>query len=445
MPPWRPPPSAPSPAPVVPVGKRCYFPAIAGVHVMRSIVLSVALLAPTLTSPSQVRADADDLRIMAEPIGYTAVLDAFDEDDPFDVDVHVGYRRATVEATIQRESATSGGRSSVDFVDLGTSLRVVKQMTFGVDVGLYRDLMLTLRLPFILSDERTIDWLRVSRSANDSFTPLFGTATQFKAKPRFGVPGLDIGLRWGVTNQYRSPGWPTWVLLAETHYVTGEVLRACADGDDCEAGISPGASELELGSRWSYRSRYLEPYLGIAYVWPIVTSGEALHGPNGGRASSGSPPEEGELTVGMAVVPWEDRRRFQRFVVDLRSFVSHRTAGREASPMFDALGTSELLGNRSTGLSDVEARVRGGIDLGLVMRAARYVRFRVSVALSQSTPYLITTAPGCDGTIVLDPMDSSMGSCGGAPFVPVIELPGGRFRVDGELTTDLRATASGQF
>lgn len=412
---------------------------------MRSIVLSVAMLAPILVVASAVRADASDLSIMAEPVGYTSVVDAFDEDDPFDFDVHVRYGRTTVESTIQREVATSGGRSSVDFTDLGTSVQVVKQLTFGLDLGVYRDLMLTLGVPFVLSDTRTIEWRRDASASSDNFAQLLGGATSFASKARFGVPGLDLGIHWGVTNQYRLRGWPTWVLLGRTHIATGDVMRPCAKVDDCEPGITAGASNIELGSRWSYRRRYIEPYFGLAYIWPIVTSGETLHGKNAGRASSASPPQEGQLTVGMAIVPWEDRRRFQRFTIDLRSFVSHRTSGREASPMFDALGTSALLGERFTGLSDVEARVRGGIDLGLVMRAARYVRFRASVALSQSTPYLITTAPRCEGEIVVDPVDSSMGSCGGEPLVPIIELPGGRFRVDGELTTALRATASGQF
>lgn len=412
---------------------------------MRSTVFSVAMLAPILLVSSAARADADDLRIMAEPTTYTDVLDAFDDDDPFDFDVHVEYRRTSTASNIEREAATDSGRSSGDFTRVGESLRVVKQLRLGIDVGVFRDAMLSLGIPFVLSDEQSVEWTPLQRSDTDTATSLFGASGVFQSKPRSGVPGLDLGARIALTNQYRMRGWPTWVVLLESHIVTGDVIAPCAQATDCKAGITEGASDLKLGSRWSYRTRYVEPYFGLSYLWPFVTSGEELHGPNAGRAKSGAPPEEGELTLGVAIVPWEDRRRFQRFSVDLRGTVARRGAGREASPLFDALGTSDLLGDRFTGLSDVESRLRGGVEISLEMRAARYVRFRVSMGLAQSTPYLITTVPGCNGDIEIDPADSSIGSCDGVPFVPVIELPGNRFRVEGALTTDLRATASGHF
>ena len=52
---------------------------------------------------------------MSEPIGYTQVADAFDEGDPIDVNVHLGFLRESQSSTVRREvvDASSGdGRSS---------------------------------------------------------------------------------------------------------------------------------------------------------------------------------------------------------------------------------------------------------------------------------------------------------------------------------------------
>src|SRR5690606_23237230 len=108
------------------------------------------------------------------------------------------------------------------------------------------------------------------------------------------------------------------------------------------------------------------------------------------------PPIQGRLTAGMAIVPWEDRQQWQRFTIDLRFTGDYISEGRDFSPLFDALGTSQNpyltrpncggvdpsggcgpdLGLQEvtfTGLTDTQAHVRIGGQLMLEMQAARYV------------------------------------------------------------------------
>lgn len=386
---------------------------------------------------------------MLEPIQYTNVLDAFQDGAAFEFATHVGYRLRSESARIEREEPTVSGRPASDFVHVADSSRSVKELVFGLDLGLYRDLMLSVRVPFVLSDTRKLEWTAAAATAGgaglDALGMVLPVSEDFESKARFGFPGLELGMAWGVTNQHRSPHLPTWVLLAEAQLATGAVQRPCQTGTDCEAGITSGTSRLRLESRLSYRYRHAEPYMGLAYVHPYVAApGESLYAKSDTRPDAGAPPRELGVTTGVGIVPWEDRRRFQRITLDLRATATYVGAGRGISPLFDVLGTAPMLSEHITGLTDVEAHARLGMQAAIALRAARYVRFRVALQIDQSTPYLITGAPYCKGEIVVDSGGGS-GTCGGQPFLPLLDLPGQRFRAASTLSVGVFATAQGQF
>jgi len=46
------------------------------------------------------------LRLMREPHSYVDVVDAFDDDDPFDINITLGFRHVREWGTIQRERGT---------------------------------------------------------------------------------------------------------------------------------------------------------------------------------------------------------------------------------------------------------------------------------------------------------------------------------------------------
>lgn len=410
-----------------------------------------AVLALLLSWPCGAIADAPAPRIMGEPTEYTNVLDAFEGDALFDFAAHLSYRLRSESARIRREQPSISGRASSDFVHLADSQRDVKELIFGLDLGIYRDLMLSVRVPFVLSDERTLSWVRgrgegdAQSGALQGVAGLFPTEEDFESKSRFGFPGLDLGLRWGVTNQFTSPRWPTWVLLADLQLATGAVQRPCQAGADCEAGITPGTSRLRFESRFSYRYRHAEPYLGVAYTHPYVAApGEALYAASEVRPNAGSPPKQVGLTTGIAVIPWEDRRRFQRITLDLRGHARYVGAGRGASPLFDVLGTAPATAGRISGLTELQPHAQVGLDAAVLLRAAQYVRFRAAVEVAYNSPYLVTGAPYCDGALSVEPGGTS-GTCGGAAFLPLIDLPGQRFQVEDELSLGIFATALGQF
>jgi len=423
--------------------------------------------------------------LMSEPIGYTDVADAFEEGDLLDVNVHLGFRRSAASGTIAREvidESSEDGRSRRHFIDVAEHEHVRNELVFQLDVGIYHDLMLFLRMPVVLGDERelsapngdscgpgnVIDGCRaLEESVDGSTLPLFDLSRTLPSGQRSGLPSVDLGIAWGVINQYRQRHLATWVLLLETSIDTGEVMHACI-GSDCEAGVSTGTAKLKLESRWSYRYRYVEPFAGIAHTLQWVTGGEKLYEPAGELAGAvdPAPPSRSDATLGVAIIPWEDRGRFQRFEVDFKGQASLISSGRDASPLFDALGDSanphltapnydRLMSDPAhvevdfNGLTNVEAHAELAFDAELVMRAARYVRFSLGMGFAYVTPHLITGAAACNTAVEPGLNDPRVGDCEAGIlnplYRPAIDAPGRRFRLDGEMLFRLLASATGQF
>jgi hypothetical protein len=93
------------------------------------------------------------------------------------------------------------------------------------------------------------------------------------------------------------------------------------------------------------------------------------------------------------------------------------------------------------GLTQVDAFARLRAELALSAQAAQYVQFRMGVSLMHMTPHLLTGAPACES--------EAAGPCTGGRTNPlyraVIDLPGQRFMLLGNLSYDLFASATGQF
>jgi hypothetical protein len=422
--------------------------------------------------------------LMSEPIGYTAVADAFDEGDLLDANVHLAFRRSVASGTIQREvidESSEDGRSSRHFVDVAEHEHDRNELVFQLELGLYHDLMLFVRMPVVLGDQRELTPADEPCTAGNaspgcrallepapdggSDIPLFDLSRTLRSGRRSGLPSVDLGIAWGVINQYRESHLATWVLLLESSIDTGQVVHACV-GSGCEPGISSGTAKLRLESRWSYRYRYLEPFAGIAHTLQVITGGEKLYNPSGDLAGAvdPDPPSRTDATLGVAIIPWEDRGRFQRFEIDLKGSAGLISSGRDVSPLFDALGDSanahleadnfERLEPDAqvvpfTGPTSVQSHASLSLDAELVMQAARYVRFALGLGFAYATPHLITGAPACNDAVEAGSPDTRMGSCGPGIFNPqhrpAIDAPGRRFRLDGELTVRLLAAAVGQF
>lgn len=472
---------------------------------MRKVLIFFALVA-VLGGTQRAHADDDDLRLMRQPNSYVDVIDAFDDEDPFDLNISAEFHRSFTQGTIEREAfgafSPATGRDSREFMEIADYEHLRNELEIRLDIGLFRDFAVYARLPIVLSDTQKLltpsgtnpDGTPISRDAiNANLTlnepgagdvPIF--SVPFVSPERSGLDYLAVGLAIGIFNQNRTRELPTWILLAEGQFGIGDTMQACnpaiATGpgscSDVNEGVSRGTHGLKLETRLSRRYRYAEPYSGLSMQieWPGTASNRFLPSGDLSGFMNTRPPILGEFTAGMAIVPWEHRGRWQRFTVDFRFHAQYISEGREYSPLFDALGSSQsgyftqsncegiprngtdcndaAMGGlrlvEFTGLTDVEAHGNVGGRIAIEMQAAQYVRFAFGVDVSHTTSHLLTFADACNPNV--DPQgadDPRAGRCRGGIINPhhriAVDLPGNRFRLDGATTLDIFASATAQF
>ena len=201
-------------------------------------MLFVALLIGVIL-PSTTAAQQEPMRLMDEPATFTDVADALDDDDPFDLNLSVGYSRRVERSTITRESSGTT-------VDIAGYERELQRLDFGLEIGLFRDVSLYARMPFVLSDDRrltppdgrartdveqdlchvdplagTAEDCSVPETLNDS-SFLFRVPTA--STTRSGIEYIAAGLNFGLMNQSRDPHLATWVLSVEGRFGVGDPL-----------------------------------------------------------------------------------------------------------------------------------------------------------------------------------------------------------------------------
>ncbi|MBI4705651.1 MAG: hypothetical protein HY744_31555 [Deltaproteobacteria bacterium] len=327
-------------------------------------------------------------RVMMEPGEVVEVVDSFDDDDPFDISISLGFQYTAKEARILRESSlnqpglTTGGYTA-STMNVAEYAEQISRLVPGLDLGLYKDFAFHFRVPIVLSSARRLDAL----GGNEGLLPfvLAGApgetlfALPFVSPERSGPEYLAMGLNLDIFNQARDHTKPTWLLGAEVRLGVGEPLHPCnsappagqvecADPGDVNrngesdindpslkgaggpleaaslkergAGYTRGMVGLEAHTLMSKRIKYVEPYGGFAalFDFPLLNADYDITDVQGALVNA--PPIVGTVTVGMMVHPWENREKFGRLTFNLRFDGEYHSAGRDGSELFDALGSS---------------------------------------------------------------------------------------------------------
>ncbi len=467
--------------------------------------LASAALANVASPLREARADepvsAKEPRLLEETGENTTVIDAFDKNDPFDANLLLTFRQQWKSANIRREtSLNQGNLSSGGFVSRNENVATYSQSTstleLGGDIGIFRDLALSLRLPIVLSDSRELGDLdgssrnpqRLQDSAGEQLFTI-----PFKSPNRSGLDQLAVGLNYAIFNQVRDDTKPTWVVGAESRFAIGPRLHACNDnaaikcpdpanpGVNRDPGLSRGMTTLVAHTVFARRFGYIEPYMGFRMAIDLPQSNSDFGATSDVRGTLLSrPPTVGTFTVGTEIFPYENREAFQRFGLDLKVHGTYHSPGREYSELFDALGSSSARSLRASnpgayrgvndgsgsfssvadtnvpgvffsGITDQQAYGSFGGSIGATLQAGEYVKFHAGIGLTYSQSHLITAADACNpdlGTTdagAAGPCRSGAASAGGgnATGIPnpnhrqAIDLPGRRFSADDTTLVDL--------
>jgi hypothetical protein len=361
--------------------------------------------------------------VLREPSEVVQVVDAFDDDDLFDLHLSLGYQSTWKNAKILRESSltdagfSDGGYSRANLNVAEYSQRV-SRLNARADIGLFKDLALIIRLPIVLSDDRELKGLSGSDKEEAQRFALAGAPGEqlfhlpFKSPTRSGVEYLAIGIDAAPMNQARDSTKPTWLIGIEGRFDVSEPMHACnknrsglnpnseldpttiqeqqcayvsdvnRDGNSGgyqtggmagslegtfsggrKPGVSRGVTALEGHTIVSRRVKYIEPYGGFRALFEFQNDSSDYGATDLKGSLVNHPPLRGTMIFGLNVIPWEVRDAFQRLAFDFRFTGTYVSEGRDYSELFDALGSSDAATLRYPNFAEYQAGPTAGTSV----------------------------------------------------------------------------------
>ena len=458
----------------------------------RAVLCVVAVLAGVSVARGSLADEpvaAREPELMSETAEITSVADAFDKNDPFDLNLVLGFTQTWKNAKIRRETTLfQPGLSQGGFVpateNIASYSSSMSTLLVGADVGIYHDLALVLRVPIILSWSQSLGDLDGSAAVASQTLqdPQGGQlfSVPFTSPTRSGVDYISGGLDWAISNQQRDATKPTWVIGLEGRIPVGTPLHACnasppsgtpqcPDPSDPtknrDPGISRGMYSIVGKSVWSRRFGYVEPYSGFWVQADFPSDSSDFGKWNPANNLERTPPLLGSFALGLEVIPYEHREQFQRFSADFRFKGTYHSPGRDYSELFDALGSSQAPSLRSpnpamwgptgpapgteqiwfTGVTEAQAYGSFLLSASATWQAGQYIKFTAGTSFGYAQPHLVTAADSCNPSIIdktqAGPcVNMNTGAISGVPnpdHRDIIDLPGHRFSVDDTTTVDL--------
>jgi hypothetical protein len=425
--------------------------------------------------------------VLAEPGEITQVVDAFDDEDEFDLHLSLGFRQSVRTAKIFRETSitdpgfVTGGFSQAN-LNVAEYSETTSRLTPRADIGVYKDIALILRLPIILSNKRELKSLDGSGSAASGVPlALLGLPGEqlfevpFESPTRSGIEYLAVGFDFGIMNQTRDASKPTWVVGLEGRFNVSEPMHACSE--------NPQSGQVECAHSSDINRD------GVADETDDATDADDDLFDEEGR------PLEGTMTVGLNVIPWELRERYQRVTFDFRFSGTYVSEGRDYSELFDALGSSSARSLRApnyatfqenpdtatredpdnpvpsvvnptqkvyfTGLTDVQQHGRYTFSTQFTWQAGQYVKFNLGGSYTIAQSHFLAFDQACNPDFAASVARagpcrrSRQNSDGTTTFTPtgipnpnyrrVINDPGRRFKVDSSIGFDAWLNATVMF
>jgi hypothetical protein len=504
------------------------------------VALAAAGFFPRVAQATEPKKSTEP-HMLSEPGEITNVIDAFDSDngDPFDVSILLGYQQSWLGAKIMRETfinqpGLSSGHFTSNRMNVAQYKEVTSRLNTRIDVGIFKDLALYFRMPLILSNSRNLDDLGGSSGSAVQPVILAGAPGEqlfrlpFQSPTRSGIEYLAIGLDWSPFNQARDDTKPTWVIGFEGRFSISTPMHACgpggaglnqkstqvkcadpsdynrdgtpgnttsnadmqqlegANGGSRDPGVSRGTTVLEIHSLMSRRVKYVEPYGGFRAILEFANDNSDFGQVKGldGVLTAG-PPLQGWMIAGMHVIPYEQRELYQRLTIDFRFTGSYRSEGRDYSPLYDALGSTDAPSVRQpnyasyragtvqsptgtgtingsvvdpgsqkvyvTGLTDVAAHGSLGFSTSVQFQAAEYIKFQLGMQYTYIQSHNITGDQPCNPNFsdnvsksgpchsVASSSSSVTTSATGIPnplYRPAYDIVGRRFFMDGASQVD---------
>ncbi|MDP2344203.1 MAG: hypothetical protein Q8O67_24810 [Deltaproteobacteria bacterium] len=353
----------------------------------------------------------------------TDVPDAADGDNPIDVNLELKFDFMRHTALITRENTQpppddpDGEPRTADVKELEWE-RQRFRLKPRLEVGVYHDLGFFVEWPIVLWDQQTTRFAEDTDASNSTLIrdrapnptptvegwPEVGGAGNDEAKiqgdnnDRYGFPnngynnwrfdgegnwagyrqGLDnptFGVRWSPLNNERDETKPTVTL--QTDYTPPFFAFMNPTLDELEdtgapGGVADGLHKFHFSIAMSKRFLVLDPYFMVDYTIPF-TGGKDEH------LLGQFPRQSGGFVAGVEIVPYEDKKLSQRFVIELQGSARYFSEGRDYSEVSDLF--------REQTYTDQFVRV--GAEAGIGFKAFKLFFFDLQGMLNYDTEHFL--------------------------------------------------------
>lgn len=332
--------------------------------------------------------------------------------------------------------------------------RTTTALDIDLRLAFYRALEVRLKLPFVIADETRLGFdagvdEKSSLSAPYNAPALFEVPT---VSERAGLGDPVVGLWVALTAHARDPEDPD--LLAGVD-VTFPLAPARSPGSDA---VGSGAWGIALALAGSARALpWLEPFFRLDVAFAVPAGDEGLYADLGARQATRGPPERVGARFGIELVPYEHDRSAVR--LELGGELALLTAGKSATELFDALGTSpcsadptceltrQAVGTRASGATIEEEHLATTLWFAARWDIAQSLRLATRATLGWETPHFLTASNlgvDVDGGGVDDV--NRLGNNEHDPDYNVhLDAPGTRLRASEVMVVGLELSLLGRF
>jgi hypothetical protein len=367
----------------------------------------------------------------------TRMSTAGEPDNAFDLKVSVRWDRTAETAAITRERVLDATESppfgrvqnAPQLRYTRTSNVIVPRVAFGV----YEDVEVHLEVPYVLADDRKYEFAKVNGvpvdvAYDDDLSdntldvenqPCAGTC------PLFPVPNTvyhggkigDVvaGVAWGILNDEKDDTTASWVVGVDVTFPSAERYDPAKDrlASNWLSPFSVPAKPGPLGEKiWKYdfytalsrRLGKVDPYVRAHVTATRPSSGTYSNCDSATALSTNDPqqmttagaqncadptwkdgagarlPWMAGAVVGIEVVPYENPAKAQKVTLDLHGWMDYTSDARFYNALTDATGK----------LMFTEEHYTAGAQLGLFLRASRYVKLDATASYSKVSDHLLS-------------------------------------------------------
>ncbi len=410
----------------------------------------------------------------------TDVLDAFDaeNDNPYDLSLRIRFGQDSRSSTIAREwrclaadqlGAEKCATGSTNLFARELTFERTRQMlNFDLRVGVYKDAELVATFPLVLSDSWKHDFAPGVGRGNSTLYPdsdkMAIVGVPYASTDRSGFGDMVVGLKWSPYNYYRETAHPTWVFSFMWTAPTGTPMEA---GNDA---VGEGLHHLELATTISRRTLgIVEPFFNIHGILRLG-SAEGLFVKKSATQKTVDPGAIVGTQFGAELIPWEDLKADARVEFEIGFGMDYVFAGREYTEIWEALaspdnpcrpenGCSNTLNSKSAvdpatsqlreadGITDVEqyGKFRGWASLHY--QPMRNFQISASFLYATESPHYITAGAygtDLDGNAKVEQSNSKSDNEYSPTFLPALDTPGSRLRIQDVGSYALMVSVSGK-